>query len=96
MLFFTFKLMAILLNALSMLVLGGFVLLMMFCAIQFAIGSNGKAIKKVLFCIVSAGLGIGLFGVGLANPRLMMLSALSAVGISYVFVIKDDHDGKLR
>ena len=94
MLFFTFKLMAILLNALSMLVLGGFVLLMMFCAIQFAIGSNGKAIKKVLFCIVSAALGMGLLSVGLTNPWLMMLSALAAVGIAYILVIKSDHDGK--
>ena len=86
--------MAILLNALSMLVLGGFALLMMFCAIQFAVGSNGKAIKKVFFCIVSALLGIGLFKIGLTNSWLMMLSALAAVGIAYIFVIKSDHDGK--
>lgn len=96
MLYFGFKLMAILLNALSMFVLGGFALLMMFCAIQFAVGSNGKAIKKVLFCMVSALLGIGLFKIGLTNSWLMMLSALAAVGIAYVFVIKDDYDGKLR
>lgn len=97
MLFFVFKLMALMLNALSVLVLGGFVLLMMFCAIQFAIGSNGKAVKKVLFCGISALLGIGLFSLGLTNPWLMMLAALAAVGVAYVFVIKydqGDHSGK--
>lgn len=94
MLFFVFKLMALMLNALSVLVLGGFVLLMMFCAIQLAVGSNGKAIKKVFFCIVSAALGMGLLSVGLTNPWLMMLSALAAVGIAYILVIKSDHDGK--
>ena len=85
------------LGMLSTIVLGGFVLLMMFCAIQFAIGSNGKAIKKVLFCAISALLGIRLFSMGLTNPWLMMLSALAAVGIAYVFVIKDnqgDYSGK--
>ena len=86
--------MALMLNALSVLVLGGFVLLMMFCAIQFAIGSNGKAIKKAIFCIISACLGIGLFRMGLTNPWLMMLSALATVGIAYVFVTKDDYDEK--
>lgn len=96
MLFFVFKLMAILLNALSMFVPGGFVLLMILCAIQVAVRSNGKAIKKVFFCMISALLGFGLLRIGLANPWLMMLSALAAVGISYIFVIKDDHDGKLR
>lgn len=97
MLFFVFKLMALMLNALSVLVLGGLVLLMMFCAIQFAIGSNGKAVKKVLFCSISALLGTGLFSLGLTNPWLMMLAALAAVGVAYAFVIKDDlgdHSGK--
>lgn len=97
MLFFVFKLIGIMLGALSVLVFGGFILLMMFCAIQFAIESNGKAIKKVLFCVVSALLGIGLFRLGLTNSWLMMLSALAAVGIAYVFVIKydqGDHNGK--
>lgn len=97
MLFFVFKLIGIMLGALSVIVLGGFILLMMFCAIQFALGSNGKAINKALFCIVSALLGIGLFRIGLANPWLMMLAALATVGIAHVFVIKydqGDHSGK--
>lgn len=97
MLFFVFKLIGIMLGVFSVLVLSGFIFLMMFCAIQFAIESNGKAIKKVLFCAVSALLGIRLFRMGLTNPWLMMLSALAAVGIAYVFVIKydqGDHSGK--
>ena len=97
MLFFVFKLIGIMLGMLSTIVLGGFILLMTFCAIQFAIESNDKAIEKVIFCVVSALLGIGLFKIGLTNSWLMMLSALAAVGIAYVFVIKDDqgdHSGK--